>query len=351
MSNENEKLTTGAQTESTMLVGARKMTFATFVLEYNALIILVLLVVASAIISPLFLTRNNLVNILRQQTSYLIIAMGMLMCLLTGGIDLSVASTVGFGSIMITQLVLFNGFGIIPAILLTLLLCACIGALNGFLVAYLKMAPFIVTLAMSFGIQGVVFIITRGMNQMLDVNKIAESSRALVRLYMNFGQNSDPFIRLPWRVYLTALIVLFFWFLLKYTSFGRLSTATGSNPVAVTLAGINIKKYKLTAYIICSFLGGLAGILITASNGSSSPSTTGGDYAMTAIAGTILGGADLGGGKGSVPFTVVGIFIMGMINNIMSLSNVPAYPQWCVKAAIIIFAIFLRSVVNARNSR
>lgn len=340
MSNQNVKQPASTRGETAILVGERKMTLGKFLLTYNAVIILVLLIIISTIMSPIFLTWNNIVNVLRQQTTYLIVSMGMLMCLITGGIDLSAASTVGFGSILITHLVVLNDVGVVPAILIAMVLCALVGALNGFLVAYLNMAPFIVTLAMSFGIQGVVYILTRGMNHMLIATNPA------IQAFLNFGQNNDPWIGLPWKVYLTIALVIFFWFLLKYTAFGRLCTATGSNPVAVTLAGIDIKKYRVAAFTICSFLAGVAGILITASNNASSPATTSGDYAMTAIAGTILGGADLGGGKGSVGFTVVGVFIMGLINNIMNLSNVPAYPQWCVKAVIIILAIFMRSVIN-----
>jgi ribose transport system permease protein len=342
MPNQNDKSLGNATGGTEILVGARKMTPSTFILEYNALIILVLLIAVSSLMSPIFLSWNNVVNVLRQQSSYLIIAMGMLMCLLTGGIDLSVASTVGFGSIMITQLVVNNDMAIIPAVLITLALCAVIGMINGSLVAYLNMAPFIVTLAMDFGIRGVVYIISRGMNIMLS----PKDSDPLLQSFMDFGQRGDPLIGIPWKVYLTVVIVLIFWFVLRYTSFGRLITATGSNPVAVTLAGIDIKKYRFSVYIICSFLGGLAGVLTTASNGASSPNTATGDYAMTAIAGTILGGADLAGGKGSAGFTVMGVFIFGLISNILNLSNVPAYPQLCVKAVVIILAIFMRSVIN-----
>jgi len=345
MQNEKENQTASDLTESVMLVGERKLTPSTFVIKYNAPIILVLLIIVSAIISPVFLSWVNIINVLRQQTGYLIIAMGLMMCLLTGGIDLSVASVVGFGSIMITEMVTMRDFGVIPAILVTLVCCALIGAVNGFLIAYLRMAPFIVTLAMSYGAMGLVYIVSRGANRMLT------GSDPLIEAFKIFGQGNDPLIGLPWRLYLTIVIVIIFWFILKYTSYGRLMTATGSNPLAVFLAGINTKIYRFSANVICSTLAGLAGILITASSGASSPMTVSGDYTMTAIAGAIIGGGDLGGGKGSVPLTVVGIFIMGLINNIMNLSNVPAYPQWCVKAVVIIVAIFMRSVVNTRTSR
>jgi len=326
---------------SAILVGQRKKTLSMFLLEYNAPIILALMFIIASLISPIFLTKNNIINVFRQQTSYLIISMGMLVCLLTGGIDLSVASVVGFGSILVTELAVVKGVGIIPSILIAIVLSTLVGVVNGFLIAYLNMASFIVTLAMSFGVQGVVFIVTRGMNQML-----MAKGDALIQAFLDFGQNSDPLLGIPWKVYLTALIVAFFWFLLKYTSFGRLCTATGSNATAVRLAGIDTRKYTFSSFVISSFLAGVTGVLITASNGASSAATTNGDYAMTAIAGTILGGADLGGGKGSVIYTVVGVFIMGLINNAMNLCNVPAYPQWCVKAAVILIAIFMRSVID-----
>ena len=345
MSEENKKQQTGNMATPAMLVGERKMTLGLFVIKYNALIILIALIIISSAISPIFLSYNNIVNVLRQQTTYLTIGMGLMMCLLTGGIDLSVASVVGFGSIMITEMVTVHDYSVVTAVLVTLICSAGFGAINGFLIAYLKMAPFIVTLAMSYGVMGVAFILTKGANRLL------RGSDPLIRGFLYFGQYNDPLFRLPYRIYLTVVIIVVFWFILKYTSFGRLMTATGSNPLAASLAGINTKKYRFSANVICSTLAGLAGILITAGNGASSPTTVQGDFTMIAIAGAIIGGGDLGGGKGSVPFTVVGIFIMGLITNIMNLSRVPAYPQWVVKAAVIILAIFMRSIVNTRTSR
>jgi len=328
-----------------ILVGERKMSFSTFILKYNPLIIFALLFIISTFLSPFFLTQRNLVNILRQQSTYIIIAMGLLMPLVSGGIDLSIASVVGLGSILITELVTMNNMGIIEAILIAILLSALIGAINGSLIAFLNMPPFIVTLAMSYGVMGLVFIFSGGANRML------RSDDPLVHAFINFGQNNDPLFGLPWRVYLTIAIVLIFVFIMKFTTFGRLMTATGSNPTAVNLAGISTKKYRFLAPVISSTLAGFAGIMLTAGQGASSPTTVAGDFTMIAIAGAIIGGADLGGGKGTAHFTVVGIFIMGIIQNIMNLSNVPAYPQWVVKAVVIIIAIFLRSFINTRNSK
>ena len=329
--------------EKVLLIGERKMTVSDFLIRFNAPIILVILIVISSLISPIFLTRVNIVNVLRQQTGYIIIAMGLLMTLLTGGIDLSVASLVGFGSIMITELVTVHDWTVWSAIALTILLSAGFGSISGFLIAYLNMQPFIVTLSMSFAVQGVVFIVSKGVNRMLT------GSDPFITVFKAFGQRNDAVFGLPYRIYLTVMIVVFFWWMLKYTAYGRLMYAVGSNRVAVSLAGIDVRKYRLSGNIFSSAFAGMAGILITASNGGSSPSTVQGDYTMTAIAGAIIGGGDLGGGRGSVPLTVVGIFVMGLINNIMNLRNVPAYPQWVVKSIVIIIAIFMRSYINTRQ--
>jgi len=327
-------------------VGERKMTLQRFVVEHNPSIILVLLIIGSTIWSPIFFTQLNLVNVLRQQVSYLIVAVGILVVMLTGGIDLSVASVVGLGSVMITQLVTMNDWRLIPAILVTLLVCAFLGAINGFLVSFLKMAPFIVTLAMSFAGLGLVFIITGGAFRFLT------GDDPLIPGFIEFGMGNDPLLGIPWRVYITLLILIIFWLIMSYTSFGRMTKAVGSNPTAVKLAGVDIRKYYFSAYVISAALAGLAGILVTAgAGGASAPTTAQGDWAMTTIAGVILGGGDLNGGKGTVPYTIVGVFIMGIIGNIMNLAGVPAHPQWVVRAAVIILAIFLRSVVSKKDTR
>ncbi|MCL2365725.1 MAG: ABC transporter permease [Oscillospiraceae bacterium] len=340
-----ERLTKPPPDRSKISVGARKMTLRSFLINHNALLILILLIIGSAIWSPIFLSSNNIVNILRQQVSFLLVGVGILIVMLTGGIDLSVASIVGLGSVLLTEFVAMNDLPLIPAILITLLACAALGAINGFLVAFLKMAPFIVTLAMSFAGLGLVFIVTGGAFRMLT------GSDPLIPGFIEFGMANDPVFGIPWRVYVSAFIVIIFWLIMAYTSFGRMTKAVGSNPAAVSLAGIDIRKYQFLAYVICAFLSGLAGILVTAGAGSSAPTTAQGDWAMTSIAAVIIGGGSISGGKGTVPYTVVGIFIMAVIGNIMNLASVPAHPQWVVRAIVIILAIFLRSVIASKDSR
>lgn len=348
MAKEKDNKTEGAKpAESTMLVGQQKMTATTFILQYNAVILLVLLIIISSFMSKYFFTFTNLVNVFRQQATYLVIAMGLMVCMTAGGIDLSLATTTGLACILITEFNMNQNFGIVTSLVLSLLICALVGAVNGGLVAYLGMPPFIVTLSMSFCLTGVVYLITRGVN--LQMTGIGRSVTGALKVFIDFGQENDPILHLPWKIYLAFLIILVTWFIMKYTAFGRLMTATGSNPIAARLAGIDIRKYRLAGHIIASFTAGIGGIVITASTGASAPATINGDYTMIAIAATIIGGSDLMGGRGSVPFSVVGIFVMGLINNIMNLSNIPAYPQYIVKAIVIVLAIFLRSVVDARK--
>jgi ribose transport system permease protein len=339
--NDKQGVLAGEVTAGT--VGVQRLTMHTFVLKYNVLIILVLLIVVSAIISPIFLTPNNIVNVLRQQSSYIIISMGMLMTLLTGGIDLSVASMAGVGCVMIPWVSDVLGLGMGWAIVLTLITGIVFGAVNGFLVARLKMAPFIVTLAMGFGLQGFAYIITNA------ITRFVSTEDALSRFMIAFGQKSDPLIGIPYRVYLAMGIVAIFWFLLKYTSFGRLCMATGSNPTAVKLAGINISKYRFIVYVISGFLACLAGMMLAFGNGAAAPTVCAGDYAMATIAGTVIGGTAMEGGRGTALLTVAGVFVIGLINNIMNLMSVPAWPQWCVKAVVILLAIFLRSIMDERS--
>jgi len=324
------------------------MTIKKFLIQYNVLIIFILLIVASSFISPHFLTWTNGVNILRQQSVYIIISMGMLMVMLTGGIDLSVSATTAVGSIMVTIGITkwgFNtGLGVFVVILIAIGVCTAFGVFNGVLVAYLKMPAFLVTLATSIAAQGFAYVITNGSPIALD------STPKAVGAFTAFGQESDPLFGIPWQIFLVAAIVFIVFFVLKYTSFGRLVTATGSNATAAKLAGIDTVKYIFLVYVICGVLTGIAGVLIASSNGASTPVTTAADYNLSTIAGTVIGGTSLMGGEGTAGFTVIGVLIIGLIGNIMNLVNIPAYPQLIVKALVIIFAVFLKGVTGEKKS-
>jgi len=319
-----------------------------FFMEHNALVILVILCLVSMIISPLFLTSGNVFNLLRQQSTYLVISIGMLVVMLTGGIDLSVSSIAAVGGIMtaipLTEWGYDTGFGLFAAIMLGLLSCVLIGACNGFLVSYLNMPAFIVTLATWFSVQGVAFILTNGAPILMDFS--LPSSSMLIK----FGELSDPVFSIPYPVILAAVVVIIFYFIMHHTSFGRIVTAIGSNETAAYLAGINVRKYKFWVYVISGLLSGVAGIIILARSGSATPLTATSDYNLSSIAGVVIGGCSLLGGEGTVPYTVVGVFVIAVIGNIMNLMSLAAYPQMIVKGLIIILAVLLRGL-TAKTAR
>jgi ribose transport system permease protein len=328
--------------------GKQKRTLLSLIIKYNALVILALLIVVASAISPIFHSGGNIYNLFRQQSTYMLISLGMLMVILTGEIDLSVSSMAAMGSIMTAVALSVWGFensawGMVGAIAIGIATCTIIGALNGFLVAQLKMPSFIVTLATMIGFQGVAYMITKGSTMMLGFSAPGTS------MLMSFATGTDPWLGVPYPVYLVAVVVVLFYFIMSYTAFGRLVIATGSNETAVRLAGINTKKYKFLVFALTGLLTGVAGVIITGRTGTATALTASVDYNMSAIAGVVIGGCSLLGGEGSVGFTVIGVFIIAIIGNIMNLVNLPVYTQMVVKAAIIILAVLLKSVSSKKR--
>ena len=326
-----------------------KMTFRDFILKYYAILFLVIVFVAASLISPIFLTSQNLFTVLRQRAVYLIIAMGMLMVIITAGIDLAAASVATLSSIILAGCferwgIGGNSFlGIWGVIILAVATATVVGCINGFLVAKLRMPAFIVTLATNYACDGICYIITKGTTIMLNSSGLAYQKL----VYPGFA--FQTFLKVPYMVILAVIIVLIFHFVMKYTTFGRMVYAIGSNENAVQLAGINSKKYLFFVYLLEGMLCGIAGVLMVCRSGNASALSCNGDYAMSTIAGVVLGGASLAGGEGTVALTVVGVMIIAIISNVMNLINLPSYPQEVVMACIIIFAVLLKSVSSKKQ--
>ena len=349
MANENKPATEAQAPEVPAIAeGAQKLAWQTILLKNSSLIMLAVLIIVSAFMSPYFFTFTNLVNLTRQQTNYTIITMGLLVSMAAGGVDLSLAACMGVGAICMTQFIQVVGWSVPMAILGALFVSTAIGAINGYLIAYVGMPAFVVTLCMNFNLTGWAYIVTRGVNRQLTPAPGTVVSGWL-KAYLSFGQNNDPILGIPMKFEFAFILVLLTWFVMTRTKFGRLMLATGSNPIASRLAGIDIRRYKLTGHCIASFGSGLTGVVNCAATASSGATVGAGDYTMIAMAAAIIGGSTLEGGGGNVPYTLVGIFVMGMINNIMNLANIAAYPQYIVKAAVIVISIYLRSVIDKRT--
>lgn len=323
----------------------KRISFKDFLIKYNAILILVILIVVSAILSDVFLTPQNIFNILRQNTPIFLISMGMLFVVLTGGIDLSVGSIAAVGGMMISvALISWNwstGFGLFMSIIITLLFGLALGSITGVLVAYVRMAPFVASLAMMTIARGIAYLVTNGQPIRWPENTTGTA------IMTAFG--SDTLLGVPWPVILGIIVFVICLLVSKYTVFGRLVIATGSNQSAVTLAGINSEKYKFFVYALSGVLCALAGIVMTCRSGTGTP-VSGEGYELDAIAACVIGGASLNGGKGKVGSTLIGVLILGLITNIMNLLSVPAYPQQIVKGLIIIFAVFVQSISDKKQT-
>lgn len=316
-------------------------------LEHNALVMLVLLAIVASVLSPDFFTYQNLGNLLRQLTPLLLVSIGMLIVILTAGIDLSVASVAAVGGIVVAMTLnvmpVEGGLGLLLAVTVAVASGVLMGLVTGTFIAYFRMAPFIATLAMMTVGRGLAFILSNGQPQRLD-DKLTSA-----QWLRDFGRLADGVLGIPWPVWLAILVTIIFALILRYNTYGRLTIASGSNETAVRLAGIPVERYKLAAYGICGGLAALAGVVIASRSGVAAPSA-GMALELDAIAACVIGGALLTGGKGTIFYTVVGVLVLGLIGNIMNLLSVPAYPQQIIKGAIIVIAVLLQGV-GRRDAR
>jgi ribose transport system permease protein len=305
--------------------------------EYNVIIVLIFAFIVSSMLSDVFLGWTNITNILRQLTPLILVTIGMVTVVLTGGIDLSVGSTVAVASvtcaILATQTFVHMGsLGLALAIIIALLTGLVFGSITGALVAVFSVAPFVASLAMMTIGRGLAYVITNGEPIRLDPN--LPTNQALI----NFGSAKIPGIEFPFPILVALAATLLFSFIFRYTSYGRLTIATGSNENAVNLSGISASKYKFLAYQVSGLLCAIAGIIIMARSGVAVP-TTGVGLELDALAACVIGGVSLSGGKGKVINAVVGVLVLGLISNIMNLMSVPIYPQQIIKGLIIIVAV------------
>jgi ribose transport system permease protein len=290
--------------------------------------VVVVLVLVTAQTSDVFFTQRNQSNLLRQNAANGLISLGMLVVILTGGIDLSVGSIVALAAILSSGLQHDMPLGV--AIFIAMMAGLAAGLINGVLVAHFKLAPFIVTLATLGAIRGFVYVYS-------DTPQ-SPTNPAFRRVLGGFvGGFVGP-------VAVAAVITLIFyllaWLFLNRTTAGRAIFAIGGNPETVRLAGINVENRIVLAYMISGFCSALAGVLIAARLGIAQPNL-GSGYELDAIAATVIGGAVLGGGGGSVFGTLGGVIVLGLINNLLNLYNVQSYYQQILKGAIILFAVLI----------
>lgn len=299
-------------------------------IKYKSVIGLIVFSLIIAIFNDRFLTMGNILNVLRQTSINSVIAAGMTFIILTGGIDLSVGSTLALTGAIMASL-LSAGVPLIIALLLTILLGAFIGFLNGLIIAKGKVQPFIATLAMMTIIRGATLIFTNG-------RPISTGDFPAADQFYWLG--SGRLFGIPAPVYVTILVFVIAYYLLKHTSLGRYVYALGGNEEATKLSGINVDLIKYKVYAISGALAAVAGLIVTARLSSAQPQA-GSGYELDAIAAVVLGGTSLAGGKGGVIGTIIGALIIGILNNALNLMDVTSYYQLLAKGIVILIAVLV----------
>jgi ribose transport system permease protein len=296
--------------------------------KFGPLLALVLLFIVITVLNPSFMEPNNILNLLRQTSINALIAFGMTFIILTGGIDLSVGSILALSSALMAGMMV-SGLDPILAILVGILLGAIMGVINGILVSKGKMAPFIVTLATMTIFRGLTLVYTDGK----PITGIGDSV-----MFQMLGRGYFLGMPVPAVVMIIAFMIL--WFLLHKTSFGRKTYAIGGNERASRISGIKVDRVKVAIYGLAGTMAAIAGAILTSRLNSAQP-TAGQSYEMDAIAAVVLGGTSLSGGKGRLFGTLVGVLIIGTLNNGMNLLGVSSFYQQVVKGAVILIAVLL----------
>ncbi len=296
--------------------------------EMGPLIGLILLFVVIAVLNDRFISPTNLSNLLRQVSINALISFGMTFVILTGGIDLSVGSLLALSSAMLASMIK-SGVNPELSIIFAALIGLGLGLLNGIIVAYGKVAPFIATLATMTIYRGATLVYTNG-------NPISGLSDE--PFFIALGRGDLAGVPVPAIIMLIAFLILFF--VLRKTPLGRQTYAVGGNEKVSYIAGIKINRVKIVAYALTGLLCALAGAILTSRLNSAQP-TAGTGYELDAIAAVVLGGTSLAGGKGRITGTLIGALIIGTLNNGLNILNVSSFYQQVVKGIVILLAVIM----------
>jgi ribose/xylose/arabinose/galactoside ABC-type transport system permease subunit len=297
-----------------------------FVKDYGLIALLAFLIVLFGVLNPVFVSPQNLLNILDQVSIIGIIALGMTLVILTGGIDLSVGSIVAFTGIILAKS-LVSGFSLPVSIILCLVTGISLGSINGFFVSYGNLPSFIVTLGLMSAARGATLYLAEGRS----ISGLPNGLNGLA----TFSIFSIP---LPALIFVLFSILLAFF--TKYTYWGKFIYAVGGNERAAWLSGIRIQRYKMFVYVMTGFLCAVSSVVLV-SKLNSAQSQAGNMYELNAIAAVVIGGTSLSGGKGSISGTVLGVLVLGVLQNGFSILDISIFYQQILLGVIIIAAVYL----------
>lgn len=295
----------------------------------GALILLILVGIIATIRYETFLTEENLLNVLRQNSMLGIIALGMTFVILTGGIDLSVGSLLAVAGVIAANLA---GNGIVIALIAAVAATTMLGLINGVVIAKARIQPFIVTLAMMIAARGIALAVTG--EESVKIQGLSGDFNWLGRGWLGF---------LPVPVAILIVVFVIGWLVLNYTRFGRHVYAVGDNDEAARLMGLNINRVTILVYGVSGLLAGLSGVILASRLGAGQP-VAGVGWELDAIAAVVVGGTLLTGGKGSAVSTLFGVLLLGVIFNLFNLEGqISPWWQLVLRGGILLAVVVLQN--------
>ncbi|MFI6892907.1 ABC transporter permease [Streptomyces sp. NPDC050256] len=299
--------------------------------------VLAALVVVGGITEPdAFLDTGNLQLILTQASVIGVVTVGMTFVIIGGGIDLSVGAMVALASVWATTLAT-QDFGFAGILFTAVLVGLGAGLVNGVLIAYGRLVPFIATLAMLASARGLALNITDGKTQIVTVKSV-----------LDLGLPDAYVLGIPPLVMMFAVVTVVGWLVLNRTTFGRRTVAVGGNAEATRLAGIDVRRQRLYLYLLSGLCCGIAAFMLIILSGSGQ-NTNGNLYELDAIAAAIIGGTLLSGGRGTIVGSVLGVLVFTTITNIFALNNLQSDVQQIAKGAIIVAAVLVQRRTSAHG--
>ena len=321
----------------------KKLNQNTFLLLVTILLFFVMYAIGCVLFNAQgFAKTQNFLNLFISNAGLIVIGIGMTIVMITGGIDISVGSFVAMGCMMLAWMMEKGGIGAVPAVLIVLVTGIVFGLVQGFLVAYMDIQPFIVTLAGMFFARGMTAIISK---DMISITNETFMAWAKMKLYIPFGGYLNkkgmmiyPYIY-PTVVIALVLLVLAF-IMLKYTKFGRSIYAIGGNEQSAEVSGVNTKKTKIIIYMTAAALYALGGFLVGAKSGGSSVNM-GQGWELEAIAACTIGGVSVNGGIGRISGVLIGVLVFEILKTCLQYLGVDTNYQYIAQGIVIVVAIAL----------
>lgn len=321
-------------------------------LEGRAFFALIAIVVTFSMLSPVYFSASNFLIMSSHVAIFGLLAIGMLIVILTGGIDLSVGSTLGLCGVIagwLMQGVSLDAAGVVlyppvwVVVLLTCALGAAVGLVNGVLIAFFKVPAFVATLGVLYVARGFALLLTNG----LTFNALGGKPELGNTGFHWLGFNS--LAEVPIGVWVLGAVALYGMVLLNRTPFGRWVYATGGNGRAAELSGVPVRRTTLIVYMLSGVFAAIAGLVLSSQLTSAGP-TAGTTYELTAIAAVVVGGAALTGGRGTVRGTLLGAFVIGFLSDGLVIIGVSSYWQTVFTGAVIVLAVLLNSIQYGRRA-